>query len=198
MALLEEEELIAAPHTSSGRVPTDIGYRVFVDRLADLRPMTSAQKQAIETFLGAAPSLDDVLVRTVRLLSQLTASGGARAVSVARPRAYFARRIRALDRRRLISILITNIGRVEQSVVELPRDIDSEFLVELRNKICTAAVGQNLVEAAITLDSVLGDFEDAKHSRVKIVVATLVDQICASRPEKLVMAGTANLGAHRK
>src|SRR3954453_7967875 len=51
MAQLEEEELIAAPHTSSGRVPTDKGYRVFVDQLADLRPLSGAQLQVIETFL---------------------------------------------------------------------------------------------------------------------------------------------------
>ena len=64
MALLEEEELIAAPHTSSGRVPTDKGYRVFVDQLTDVRPLTAAQRQAIETFLGQSVDLDDVLART--------------------------------------------------------------------------------------------------------------------------------------
>src|ERR1700733_7962717 len=52
MALLEGEELIAAPHTSSGRIPTDKGYRVFVDQLADLRPLSPAQRTAIETFMG--------------------------------------------------------------------------------------------------------------------------------------------------
>ena len=56
MALLEEEELIAAPHTSSGRVPTDKGYRVFVDQLTDLRPLTP----------GAAPGHRDVPRRVER------------------------------------------------------------------------------------------------------------------------------------
>ena len=50
MALLEDEELIAAPHTSSGRVPTDKGYRVFVDHLAQLRPLSVAQRTAIESL----------------------------------------------------------------------------------------------------------------------------------------------------
>jgi len=72
MAQLEDEQLIAAPHTSSGRVPTDKGYRVFVDHLAGARPLSSAQRHAIETFLGAPNDLDEVLGRTVRLLSQLT------------------------------------------------------------------------------------------------------------------------------
>ncbi|RZI82750.1 MAG: heat-inducible transcriptional repressor HrcA, partial [Microbacterium sp.] len=72
MALLEDEELIAAPHTSSGRVPTDKGYRVFVDHLAELRPLTSAQRAAITSFLDRPVDLDDLLVRTVRSLTQLT------------------------------------------------------------------------------------------------------------------------------
>lgn len=55
-------------------MPTDKGYRLFVDQLTDLRPLTAAQRQAIETFLGQSPDLDEVLVKTVRLLSQLTNS----------------------------------------------------------------------------------------------------------------------------
>ncbi len=72
MALLEDEELITAPHTSSGRVPTDKGYRVFVNHLAQLRPLSSAQRSAIESFLGEPADLDDLMVRTVRVLTQLT------------------------------------------------------------------------------------------------------------------------------
>ena len=63
MALLEDEELISAPHTSSGRVPTDKGYRVFVDHLAELRPLSTAQRNAIATFLEAPADLDDLLAR---------------------------------------------------------------------------------------------------------------------------------------
>ena len=72
MALLEEEELIVAPHTSSGRVPTDKGYRVFVDHLHELRPLTASQRQAIERFLGESDDLEQLYGRTVRVLSQLT------------------------------------------------------------------------------------------------------------------------------
>ena len=72
MAALEEDGYITHPHTSAGRVPTDHGYRLFVDRLADLKPMSGAERTAIERFLGDAVDLDDVMSRTVRLLAQLT------------------------------------------------------------------------------------------------------------------------------
>jgi heat-inducible transcriptional repressor len=47
MAVLEEEGLIAQPHTSAGRIPTDKGYRVFVDRLSDVKPLSTAERRAI-------------------------------------------------------------------------------------------------------------------------------------------------------
>lgn len=72
MALLEGEHLIAAPHTSSGRVPTDLGYRRFVDHISELPALSHAQRHAIETFLGQSEDLDQLYARTVRLLSQLT------------------------------------------------------------------------------------------------------------------------------
>ena len=72
MAVLEEAGLIYQPHTSAGRVPTDRGYRVFVDRLAQLKPMSAPERQALETFLSESVDIDDVVERSVRLLAQVT------------------------------------------------------------------------------------------------------------------------------
>src|SRR5881227_2089700 len=72
MAALEEEGLIAQPHTSAGRIPTDKGYRLFVDRLSSVKPLSAPERKAIDTFLQGAVDLDDVVHRTVRLLAQLT------------------------------------------------------------------------------------------------------------------------------
>ena len=76
MAVLEEQGFIVQPHTSAGRVPTDKGYRLFVDRLSGVKPFTVAERRAIETFLTGAYDLDDVVMRTVRLLAQLTRQAG--------------------------------------------------------------------------------------------------------------------------
>jgi heat-inducible transcriptional repressor len=72
MAALEEEGFIAQPHTSAGRVPTDLGYRMFVDRLSGVKPLSAPERRAIHQFLDEAVDLDDVMVRTVRLLAQIT------------------------------------------------------------------------------------------------------------------------------
>src|SRR5881397_2747965 len=59
MAALEEDGYIAQPQTGAGRVPTDKGYRLFVDRLSTVKALSAAERRAIETFLEGAVDLDD-------------------------------------------------------------------------------------------------------------------------------------------
>ncbi|QNE34240.1 heat-inducible transcriptional repressor HrcA [Leifsonia shinshuensis] len=193
MALLEEEELIAAPHTSSGRVPTDKGYRLFVDHLAEARPMSPAQRTAIEAFLGQSVDLDDVLSRTVRLLSQLTNQVAlVQYPSVARSRIRHIELV-ALGSRRLLSVLITDSGAVEQRVIELQEELDDAEIAEIRGAINGAAAGLSLADAAVRLRELPGHLTDRTRALVAPVAGALLDQIAANRQDKLVMAGAANL-----
>jgi len=193
MAMLEDEDLIAAPHTSSGRVPTDKGYRVFVDQLADLRPLTAAQRQAIETFLGRSVDLDDVLVRTVRLLSQLTNQ-----VALVQYPTLSKSRVRHVELvplapMRLMSVVITDGGRVEQRIVDVPAEVDEVFLGELRAKINASLSGLALADAVTRLVSLHDQFAPVRADVVRAIVAALSAQIAANRADRLVLAGTANL-----
>ena len=193
MALLEEEELIAAPHTSSGRVPTDKGYRVFVDQLADLRPLTPAQRHAIDTFLSTSNDLDDMLVRTVRLLSQLTHQ-----VALVQYPLLSKSRVRhielvPLSNTRIMSVFITDTGRVEQRVLDVQSPIDEVFLAEVRARINAAVGGLGLVDATATLATFADSFPAERQPLVKQIIASLIEQVGANRQDRLVMAGTANL-----
>ncbi|MDH6237178.1 heat-inducible transcriptional repressor HrcA [Cryobacterium sp. CG_9.6] len=196
MALLEEEELIAAPHTSSGRIPTDKGYRVFVDHLADLRPLSPAQRQAIETFLGHSADLDEVLVRSVRLLSQLTHQVAlVQYPSLSRARVRHIELV-SLTETRVLSVLITDSGAVEQRVIDLPRPVDEATLVRVRSRVMATIVGLTMTEAAaaLTAQPPLQPPEDQEFSViVDLITLTLSQQVAANGQTKLVMAGTANL-----
>ena len=72
MAVLEDAGLIKQPHTSAGRIPTNTGYRLFVDKIATIKPLSTAERRAIETFMSNANNLDELLARTAKLLAQLT------------------------------------------------------------------------------------------------------------------------------
>ena len=193
MALLEDEELITAPHTSSGRVPTDKGYRVFVDQLADLRPLTAAQRQAIEAFLGQSADLDDVLARTVRLLSQLTHQ-----VALVQYPSLAAARVRhielvLLSPTRVMTVLITDSGRVEQRQFDVASALDDVLAGELRAKLNSALGGLGLTDAAARLTGFTDEFPVQQRPLVSQVVASLSEQVLANRQDKLLLAGTANL-----
>ncbi|HEY9499346.1 MAG TPA: heat-inducible transcriptional repressor HrcA [Terrimesophilobacter sp.] len=193
MALLEEEELITAPHTSSGRIPTDKGYRVFVDHLADLRPLTGAQRQAIETFLGHATDLDEVLARTVRLLSQLTHQVAlVQYPSLGRSHIRHVELV-PLSATRLMIVLITDTGRVEQRHIDVGGDLDEVFLAEVRARLNTSVGGLGLVEAAIVLDGFSEGFPENRRQFIGEIADSLKEQVAANRGDKLLMAGAANL-----
>lgn len=120
MAALEEEGFIAQPHTSAGRIPTDKGYRLFVDKLTAVKPMTGPERRAIQNFLDGAVDLDDVVGRTVRLLAQLT-----RQVAVVQYPSLTRSTVRhvellSLAAARVMLVLITDTGRVEQRMIDCP------------------------------------------------------------------------------
>ena len=114
MAALEDEGLIIAPHTSAGRIPTDAGYRLFVDRLQAIRPMSRGERAAITDYLEGADELDVVLERTVRLLSTLTRQVAVvQYPSLTRSTAKHIELV-PMSETRLMVVVIMGTGRVEQ------------------------------------------------------------------------------------
>lgn len=193
MAVLEEEGLITHPHTSAGRIPTDLGYRVFVDKLATVKPLSSAERRAIETFLEGALDLDDVVLRTVRLLADVT-----KQVAVVQYPSMVKSRVRhvelvALTTSRLMMILITDSGRVEQRVLELANDATEMFLANLRNQINNAVMSQRLPDVADRISGILESYSASDRKNVAVVISALIEMAMERPEEKVVLAGTANL-----
>ena len=193
MAQLEEDGLIAAPHTSSGRVPTDKGYRVFVDQLTELRPLSTAQRNAIEAFLGDASDLDEVLGRTVRLLSQLTNQ-----VALAQYPSFGVARVRHVELVgiapiRVMTVLITDTGRVDQHTVDSAAGADPELLARLRERINAALGGIALQDAAALIGALPDTLDPRDREAAGPLLASLADQVAANRHDRLVLAGAANL-----
>ncbi|MBO9577586.1 MAG: heat-inducible transcriptional repressor HrcA [Microbacteriaceae bacterium] len=195
MAILEDEGLIAAPHTSSGRIPTDKGYRAFVDQLAALRPLSSAQRQAIESFMGQALDLDDVLSRTVRLLSQLTNQVAVIQVPVMSPTRVRHVEVLALGPARAMTVLIADGGRVDQRLIDLGAPVDEQLLAGLGARLNATVQGRTLDEAANALGAFCSAIapSSAERALAEQLAAALTDQIRGERQDRLVLAGTANL-----
>lgn len=198
MAQLEEEELIVAPHTSSGRIPTDKGYRLFVDTLNEKRSLNATQKQAIERFLGEANDLDDILSRTVRLLAQLTNQ-----VAVVQYPSFRRTTVRHLElvavgENRILCVLITANGLVEQAVAKIPEALVNEaWLTGMRDRIREVIVGKEVSEAQQALeraqDDETGWASKTERDVVRAITAVILEQLRANHMDRLALAGTANL-----
>jgi heat-inducible transcriptional repressor len=191
MAALEEEGFITQPHTSAGRVPTDKGYRLFVDRLTALKPMSAAERRAIATILDGAVDLDDVVQRSVRLLAQLT-----RQVAVVQYPTLARSTVRhielvSLTPSRLLVILILSTGRVEQRLVELDTTLDEAGLGDLRSRLNVAAAGNVIAEAAAALRAAVPERDGGATAAV---VDTVVEAFSDHRSdERIAVGGAANL-----
>lgn len=193
MAMLEEEELIHAPHTSAGRVPTDKGYRLFVDRLGEVKPLSASEKAAISNFMIGSADLDETLGRTVRLLSQLTNQVAmVQYPTLGRARVRNIELIQAADTRVLL-ILITDSGRIQQHVIELSENLDVQLIAEIRGKLNEILSGLALGEVASKLSNFANGFAPQARQQVGLITESLLDQVDANRQEKIILAGTANL-----
>ncbi|MQA36202.1 heat-inducible transcriptional repressor HrcA, partial [Modestobacter roseus] len=193
MAVLEEEGYITQPHTSAGRVPTDKGYRLFVDRLSSVKPLSVAERRAIEKFLDGAVDLHDVLGRSVRLLAQLT-----RQVAVVQYPTLSRSAVRHLElvpltASRLLMVLITDTGRVEQRVVDSPDDVAPDTVAELRTLLNAAFTGKKLAEASDTIGDVVENAPPPLRALLAAVSATLLETLVEPSEDRLVIGGTANL-----
>jgi heat-inducible transcriptional repressor len=197
MAALEEDGLIAAPHTSSGRVPTDAGYRLFVDHLAEVRALSPAERLAIRTFLDEGADLDDVLARTVRMLAQLTNQVALVQVPVV-PRSYVRHlELVLLSPSRLLVVLITDSGRVDQRVVELPQAeherLDESGVADLRARINSVLVGRLLTDVGPALATLAETLVPARRVALDRIGAALAATVDDRRQDRLLLSGTANL-----
>jgi heat-inducible transcriptional repressor len=193
MAVLEEAGLITQPHTSAGRIPTNKGYRVFVDKLASVKPLSGAERKAIETFLDGATDLDDVISRTVRLLAQVT-----KQVAVVQYPSLTRAKVRHIELvllapTRVMMVLITDAGRVEQRMIELPFEISEIALSDLHKRLNTLVANQALANVASKIEGLTTGIRGNDRANIVTIMTTLIEMAVEHPEEKVVLAGTSNL-----
>ncbi len=120
MAALEEEGLITAPHASAGRIPTEKGYRYFVDEITAPGPLSPAEKRAIHRLLDSSETVEEVYERTVKVLSHLTHQVAVLQYPVAPVSTIRRIELIPLTQQQISVVLISDSGRVLQRLVSLP------------------------------------------------------------------------------
>lgn len=149
---LEELGLLAAPHSSAGRLPTELGLRLFVDGMMQMGEPSDADRAAIEVQMasGGPSSMEDILGRTSAVLSGLSACAGIvlvpKAETVLRQVSFVP-----LSPAKALAILVGGDGSVENRVIDLPPELPATALIEAANYINARLEGLTLAEAATRL-----------------------------------------------
>jgi heat-inducible transcriptional repressor len=151
MSDLEEFGLVAAPHTSAGRVPTSQGYRVFVDSLLETRPLGEPEFDQLRRELPTGGSTPDLLGSATALLSEMTRFVGV--VSVPRREEFPFRHIDfvQLDAARVLVILVFTDGQVQNRVIQTQRPYGASELEQLANYLNTQFAGMRIDEIRVRL-----------------------------------------------
>lgn len=198
MAALEDEGYLIQPHTSAGRIPTEKGYRYFVDRLATVVPLSEAQRRGINSFLSGSVNLQDTLQRAARLLAQITGQVAVVAAPSLSKSTLRHVEIVPVSINMLLAVVITDTGRVAQHTLSVAKLPDTTVLTHLTNEINTQCSGASLTRTA----DFVRQLELHKEYRS---IATLAEALAEAfdgmaddeRASELYMAGTSRL-AHQR
>jgi heat-inducible transcriptional repressor len=193
MALLEEEELIVAPHTSAGRIPTEKGYRLFVDQLGSVKPLSAAEKNAIEGFLASATDLEDIVERTARQLASLTNSLALVQYPTLGRSSVRHIELIPLNESRVLLMLINDSGRIQQIQIDSGSAVDDSLVQEVRGRLNGMLAGGPLSDVKLKLGALSAEFSLERRAFVSQCVESLQSLVDANRQEKLVVSGSANL-----
>jgi heat-inducible transcriptional repressor len=196
MADLEDLGLIAAPHTSAGRQPTQQGLRFFVDAMLEVGAVDETERSQIaRQFEGQSGKLEDLLTEASSLLSGLSHGAG---VVIAAKSDMVLRHIEfvRLDATQAMAILVGQDGTVENRVVQLPPGLTASALTQASNYLANLAVGKTLAEARNAVRAQraarVAELDELTQQLVDTGLATLSQGNAAQAPT-VIVRGRANL-----
>ena len=194
LAELEQRGLLAAPHTSAGRMPTDSGLRLFVDAMMQVAEPTDHERAAIRQRIEEPGPIEQALEETSALLSDLTGAAGM--VMVPRREHRLAQiSLASIDANRVLAVLVGEDGHVENRILPLPAASFGTSLEQASNYLTRRAAGRTLAEAAALIDKEIAGgrsaLDDASRDLVRRGLA-IWSEDGAKRPV-LIVRGQANL-----
>ncbi len=194
MADLEEAGLLFAPHTSAGRLPTDAGLRMYVDGILEIGDLSEQERQNIDRqCAGSGRSMEELLGQAGQALSGLAHAAG---LVVAPKTQSPLRHIEfvALNPGRVLVVMVSENGVVENRVLELPADIPASALVRAGNFLNARVTGRTLIEAGESIRHELtSDRAQLDTLTSRVIEAGLASWSGEGQEASLIVRGQAHL-----
>ncbi len=191
---LEELGLLAAPHTSAGRMPTESGLRLFVDGMMQVAEPTADERAAIESRVGQSGPIEDALANASAALSGLSACAGLVLVPAHEVRLKQFSFVPLSDAQALL-VLVGEDGSIENRVVDVPRGTSPATLAEASNFMTARLSGRTLAEAQSALVGEIAKERAALDRAAGALIAQGLAQWSADAMQRpvLIVRGAANL-----
>lgn len=195
MSDLEQLGLIYAPHTSAGRLPTEIGLRFFVDALLEIGDVNEKDRRSIEAQIASSgQTVEGVLTQASGLLSGLTRAAGVVLTTKLNVRLKHIEFVR-LEPERALVVLVSEDGQVENRILNVPAGLPTSVLTEATNFLNARIRGKTLSDARAELERAL----DASRAELDQLTQKIVEAGLASwsgggtEERKLIVRGQAHL-----
>jgi heat-inducible transcriptional repressor len=191
---LEETGLLAAPHTSAGRVPTESGLRLFVDGIMQVAEPRAEDRAAIESLITRGGPIEEAISAATAALSGLSACAGIVLVPKAEPQLRQLAFV-PLSPRQAVAVVVGGDGSVENRVIDLPPGVTASTLAEAGNYVSARLSGLTLREARTRLADELRAGQAALDKAARELIARGLaswSEDGARRPV-LIVRGQANL-----
>ncbi len=191
---LENLGLVDSPHTSAGRVPTQAGYRFFIDSLLEVRDLGKSAEQTLTDTFSVDKTSKDLIQSASGILSQMTQLTGL--ISVNRPNKIDVRHIEfmKLSDRRILVIMVVNSDQVHNKVIQVDREYTDLELTEAEKLISQYLIGTDFSTAKIQLHEEIKRHKDDVNNIMESVL-DVMGAVCGENAEQdaLLTSGESNL-----
>jgi heat-inducible transcriptional repressor len=186
---LEEAGCLVQPHTSAGRIPSELGFRIFIDALAQLRDVATDDRSAIlERMSQLRPGVDDVVREAGRLLASLSGT----AALVTRPRtdveAIRELRFMPLRDRTLVAVIVTKSGTIQNRIIEVAELLGDGELERIHNLLADVVKDRTLADARALLLTRMQS-ERGEYDALKRRAKEMLESAAAAESREMIIEG---------
>ena len=198
LAELEQEGYLTHPYTSAGRIPTDKGYRFYVDRLMEVQELTQEEESRIEKeYQARRRGLEDVMLQTSKMLSRISHHAGF-ILTPTLDRSFIKHiELVALGEERVLAILVTRAGLIKHKTIHLNYDLRRSQLYRISKLLSEKLSGLPLSQVKEEMNRII-EQESNKYVNLLQTAKVLINQAFAPEESEIYLEGSANILASIK
>ncbi|KMT21639.1 heat-inducible transcriptional repressor HrcA [Clostridium cylindrosporum] len=197
MADLEELGLIKQPHTSAGRIPSDKGYRFYVDKLMEIGSPTKEEIELIKNYihLSTINEVDKLIKRTAKLISEVTNYTAAIITPSVSKSVIVSLKLIPVNESEIVAVVVTDMAQIKNVMIKLPRPISPDMLLKISSMLNEKLCGLTVEDINLSVISSIQEELKGYNEILNSIIPLLYDSLKTNQ-QKLYLSGASNIFSH--